>query len=140
MKLKLILTRQQVINKGQPVTRQQCIDTGMVMALIAIISGLYTQKYWFQFLTLVILVFNILVPKLFYPIAILWFGLSKLLGNITSKILLGIVFYLLVTPVGLIRGFYKKDPLRIREFKRNQLSVFIVRNHKYESADLRNSF
>ena len=121
-------------------SKEQCTETGMVMALIAIIAGLYTHKQVFQFLTIGILVLNILVPSFYYPFAVLWFGISKLLGSITSKFLLGIVFYLVVTPFGLIQRFYKRDRLRIREFKKNSLSVFIVRNHIYDSFDLKNMF
>jgi len=122
------------------ISKKQCLDTGMVMALIAVIVGLYTHKQVFQFLTIGILVINLLVPSFFYPLAVLWYGISKLLGSITSKFLLGIVFYLVVTPFGLIQRFFKRDRLQIREFKKNSLSVFIMRNHIYDSFDLKNMF
>jgi hypothetical protein len=122
------------------ISKKQCIDTGIVVALISVITGLYTHKLVFQLLTIGILVINILVPSFFYPFAVIWFGISKLLGNITSKLFLGIVFYLVVTPVGCIRKFYRRDRLRIQEFKKDTLSVFIVRNHIYDSCDLENIF
>jgi len=120
------------------ISKKQCTDTGMVMALIAVIVGLYTQKQVFQFLTIGILVISILVPSFFYSLALLWFGISKLLGSITSKLLLGIIFYLVVTPVGCVQKLFKRDRLRIREFKKDTLSVFIVRNYIYDSCDLEN--
>jgi polyferredoxin len=122
------------------ISKKQCSETGMVMALIAIIIGLYSQRQSFQFLTIGILVINILVPSFFYPLALLWFGISKLLGSIVSKFLLGIVFYLVVTPFGLIQRLFRRDRLHIREFKKNSLSGFIVRNHIYDSSDLKNMF
>jgi ABC-type nitrate/sulfonate/bicarbonate transport system permease component len=122
------------------ISKKQCIETGMVVALIVVCVGLYTQKQIFQFLTIVILVINILVPSFFYPLAVIWFGISKLLGSITLKFLLGIVFYLVVTPFGLVQRFFRRDRLHIREFKKNSLSVFIVRNHIYESIDLKDMF
>lgn len=123
-----------------PMSKKQCYDTGIVMAIIATIVGLYSQKQVFQFLTIGILVINLVVPSLFYPFALLWFGISKLLGSITSKFFLGVVFYLVVTPFGLIQRFFRRDRLHVREFKKNSLSVFIVRNHIYDSSDLKNMF
>ena len=121
-------------------SKEQCTETGMVMAMIAVIVGLYMHKQIFQFLAIGILVINILVPSFFCPLALLWIGISKLLGSIVSKFLLGVVFYLVVTPFGLVQRIFKRDRLNIREFKKNSLSAFIVRNHIYDSSDLRNMF
>ena len=121
-------------------SEKQCRDTGIAMAIISVLAGLFTHRQGFQFLTLGILMINVLVPKFFYPFAIFWFGLAELLGTITSKVILGLVFYFVVTPVGLIRKFYKTDRLKLTRFKKDKSSVFTVRNHKYISSDLKNMF
>jgi hypothetical protein len=122
------------------ISEKQCFDTGIAMALISIIAGLFSHRQGFQYLTLGILVINMFVSKFFYPFAIFWFGFSELLGSITSKIILGLAFYFVVTPVGMIRKFYRNDRLNLKRFKKDKLSVFIVRNHKYISSDLKNMF
>jgi hypothetical protein len=122
------------------ISEKQCFDTGIAMAIISIITGLFSHRQGFQFLTMGILVINLLVPKFYFPFAIFWFGLSKLLGIITSKVILGLVFYIVVTPVGLIRKICGNDRLDLKRFKKDKLSVFTVRNHKYISSDLKNMF
>ena len=126
--------------KIHAISEKQCYDTGIAMSIISILAGLFTHRPGFQLLTLGILVINMLFPKFYYPFAIVWFGLSELLGSITSKIFLGLIFYFVVTPVGLIRKFYRNDCLNLTRFKKDKLSVFTIRNHKYISSDLKNMF
>jgi hypothetical protein len=126
--------------KNYTISEKQCFDAGIAMAIVSILAGLFSHRPGFQFLTLGILVINMLAPKFYYPFAIVWFGLSGLLGSITSKIILGLVFYFVVTPVGLIRRFYRNDRLNLTRFKKDKLSVFKVRDHKYISSDLKNMF
>jgi ABC-type nitrate/sulfonate/bicarbonate transport system permease component len=125
---------------GKSITKKQCVDTGLAMTIIAIIVGLYTKDHIYQVISLFLVVVSMSVPKAFYPLAIIWFGMSELLGSITSKILLGLVFFLIVTPVGLFRRIKGKDRLNLRGFKRGILSGFKERNHTYTSSDLINTF
>jgi hypothetical protein len=122
------------------ITKKQCVDTGLAMSLIAILVGLYTKDHIYQVMTLFLITVNMLVPKAFYPLAIIWFGMSELFGSIISKILLVCVFFLIVTPVGLFRRIIGKDRLNLSGFKRDTTSVFKERNHTYTSSDLKNTF
>ena len=106
------------------------------MLLISISAGLILNQQVLQALSLCIVLVIMIFPILFYPLAILWFGLSKIMGMITSRILLGIIFYLVVTPVGLARRLYGKDRLNLVNFKKGENSVFINRDHKYDASDM----
>jgi hypothetical protein len=77
-----------------------------------------------------------IVPKLFTPFAILWFGISKILGNITSKIILTIIFYVIVFPIGMLRKTMGKDSLQLKKFKKSDGSVFKERAYTYKAEDL----
>ena len=70
------------------------------------------------------------------PVAVVWFGLAKKMGSITSWLLLGLIFYLIVKPVGVVRRLSGKDRLYLKKFKKNKESVFIERYHKYDSSDM----
>lgn len=54
------------------------------------------------------------VPKVLRPLNFLWFKLGELMGKIVSPIVLGIIFYLLITPVGLMGRLFGRDELKLR--------------------------
>ncbi len=112
----------------------------MVITLAAILAGLYTKNNIFHILSLVSIVVTIIMPVIFYPLAIVWFGLSKVMGEISSRLLLGLVFFLIVTPIGLLRRVMGKDRLNLHAFKRNNNSAFTERSHLYDASDLTNQF
>ena len=68
----------------------------------------------------------------------LWNRLSMLLSAVTNRILLGVVFFLVLTPMALVRRLGKKDGLR--RFDRNATSNFSRREHVFEKQDLENTW
>ena len=66
----------------------------------------------------------------------MWFGLSHVMGTVMSKVLLAAVFYLIVTPVGVVRRLLGHDSLRLRAFKRGDASVLHPRHHVFVAGDL----
>jgi len=65
----------------------------------------------------------ILFPKLLTPINILWFRLGHLLGQITSPIILGIIFFMLITPTSLLLRMLGRDELKIKKISLNSYWV-----------------
>lgn len=124
----------------QKITRKQCIDTAMLLALAAITLFLFDKGFYFIWSTIVILIMALIVPVIFYPFAWLWFGLSKVLGLVTSHVLLTLIYYVVVVPVGLLRRWMGKDNLHLKKFKQGGLSVWKTRNHLYIPEDLENTF
>ncbi len=55
-----------------------------------------------------------LSPKILTPIYRLWMGLAFVMGAIMSRVILTIVFFLLVTPIGLVMRLFRKDLLHLR--------------------------
>jgi hypothetical protein len=55
---------------------------------------------------------TIIWPRVLAPANQMWFGLSLALGRILTPFLLGLFFFLVVTPFGLIARFFKWDPMR----------------------------
>jgi hypothetical protein len=66
--------------------------------------------------------------------------LSKIMGKISTAILLGVVFIIIVIPVGLLRKIMKLDGLKIKQFKKGSDSVMTVREHSYTDSDLLHTF
>jgi hypothetical protein len=118
------------------ITKDQAKDTGMAMVLICLIAGFFSHNDFFFKLAIVLLVVDMIVPRIFAPVAVIWLGLSRLLGTVISKILLTIVFFVLVVPVGLFRRLIGKDALQLKKFGRGEGSVMTNRDHLYGPADV----
>jgi multisubunit Na+/H+ antiporter MnhG subunit len=71
---------------------------------------------------------------------VLWFGLSHLLGAVVSRIILTLLFFLLVTPVGLVRRWVGADSLQLKKWKKDRGSVFVVREGTILPKDLENPY
>ena len=118
------------------VSTEQCKDTGLAMVLIVLIVGLVTGSKYAMFAAVLITIADMVYPRVFYPVAIIWFGLSTLIGTVVSKVLLSILFFILVTPVGLIRKLLGSDPMKIGQWKMGNDSVFQERNFIYSADDI----
>ena len=122
------------------ITKAQSRDTGMAMVLLLLILFISRKREWFLYGAIGLQVTNMIVPQIFRPVAMVWLAFSELLGTVSSKILLSIVFFGVVTPVGILRRLFGKDSLKLQEFKASEESVLVVRNHKYSAADLERPF
>jgi len=110
------------------ISKEQCKDTGLAMVLILLLLGFFFDNTLYFKISIAVLIINMITPGFYKPIAILWFGLSHVLGVIMSKIVLTIIFFFLVTPVSAIRKMLGYDSLKLRQFKNSNESVFKVRN------------
>jgi hypothetical protein len=119
-----------------PTTRDRSRDTGLALVLLLLIAHLTTKRDGFTTAALVVLVTAMTVPLLFRPLSVVWFGFSHLLGSVMSKVLLAAVFFLVVTPVGIVRRLLGHDALQRRAFKRGDASVLRPRGHVYVAGDL----
>lgn len=132
------------IKKGQgrmaAMTPKHCNDAGLALVFILLLVALVGKQGWAlpaaAACTLLVMTF----PAAFRPFAVLWFGLSHAMGTVVSKLLLSLMFYGIVTPVGLLRRALGKDPMRLRLWKAGQDSVFTIRDVTVQAADLERPF
>jgi hypothetical protein len=118
------------------ITKDQSRDTGMAMVLVLLIVFAARKREGYLLGAILLQVLNMIVPQMYRPVAVLWLGLSNFLGSIASKVVLSIVFFTVVTPIGIARRFLGKDSLKLRAFKAGQDSVMLERNHEFISEDL----
>lgn len=64
-----------------------------------------------------------------------WYKLSEILGWLSSRIILSVVFYLFLFPIASLSKLFSRDPLNRRN---SESSLFSERNHKYQKEDLEN--
>jgi multisubunit Na+/H+ antiporter MnhG subunit len=120
----------------ESIDEEQCKDSGMALVLICLLIVFFGEKNIFVPLSIIFLIINMVVPTAFRRFAKIWLGISDLLGTIVSKIILTIIFYLLVTPVGVLRRLMGKDSLQIKEWKKDTSSAFAVREHLYNADEI----
>ncbi len=119
----------------QKMTTKQGCDTGMAFTLILLLVTYFSKNNAFALPAILLLVLTMTWPDIFKPLAVLWFGLSRLLGSVVSRVLLTLVFVVVAVPVGLVRKMAGADAMRLKEWKKEQ-TVFTERNHTYEAKDL----
>ena len=74
-------------------------------------------RLWAFILALIFFVLGILNSKFLTPLNKLWMKFGIFLGSIISPFVMGVVFFMVFTPVGLIMRFLGKDLLRIKKSK-----------------------
>ena len=89
-------------------------------------------RLWAFILSLVLLVLGVLNSKLLTPLNKLWFKFGILLGSIVSPIVMGAVFFIVVTPIGLIMRLLGKDLLRINKSK--PISTYWINRDKQKNT------
>jgi len=74
--------------------------------------------------------------KILTPLNIIWFKFGIFLGKIVSPVVMGLIFFLVVTPIGLIMKIFKKDLLNLNY--NNEKTYWIIKN-KVKSS-MKNQF
>ncbi len=129
-----------IISRLLSSTLEQAKDTGMAMVLICLLLGYFGKFPKFLGLSIVLLLITMTWPKAFKPLAVLWFGLSHVMGQVVSKIVLTLIFFVVVTPIGLIRRWTGADALQLKKWKQGSASVFVVRQGAIPDKDLLNPY
>jgi hypothetical protein len=119
-----------------PKTHSQARDTGLALLLILLLIIYFSENLALMVPGIGVLVLIIVWPTIFRPFVPLWFGLSNLLGALVSKIILTVIFFLIVTPVGLLMQVLGRDSMRLKDWKNGQDSVFLERNHICTKKDI----
>jgi hypothetical protein len=117
-------------------TREQAKDTGMALVLVFLLIWLFRRRDGYIGVALIFQLVTMTAPQVFRPIAVVWFGISHVMGAVASRVLLSLVFFVFVTPVGLWRRAMGADSLQLNSFGRGKESVMKVRNHTFVGQDL----
>lgn len=98
----------------------------LVIALIPLIHGEEIRN-WSMITSAVFLAITLIYPKMLHPLNKLWMKFGLLLHHIIQPIVLGILFYLVFTPMAILAKILKKDFLHLH-FDSKAKSYWIKRN------------
>ena len=90
----------------------------LIIAVYPLTTG-GNLKYWSIILSLAFLILGLLKSSILSPLNKLWFKFGLLLGSIISPIVMGIVFFIVITPISLIMKILGKDLLNLNKNKNN---------------------
>ena len=93
-------------------------------------------RYWSLFISFIFLILGLLNSKILTPLNKIWFKFGILLGNIISPIVMAIVFFVVVTPTGIIMKILRKDLIGLK--KNNKNTYWIEKKAKMTS--MKNQF
>ena len=118
------------------ISKKNNIFFGGLFFSFFLIIGLYplisngSIRIWSVFISLIFLIITIIKPNLFTFLNKLWIKFGILIGKIISPIIMALVFFLVVTPVGIFVKILKKD---VMSLKREKSSYWINRKDKFQS-------
>ena len=85
----------------------------LLIALYPVIKG-QEIRIWSLIISLIFLSLGLKNSRVLTPLNKLWFKFGIFLGKIVSPLVMGIIFFLVVTPIGLIMRILRKDLLNLK--------------------------
>ena len=105
---------------------------GIVFFLVFLFIAIYPLNYsgeiriWSIIVSLIFLILGLLNFKILTPLNKLWFKFGIFLGTIVSPLIMGIIFFFVVTPIGLFMRLLGKDLLNLKN--NNKKSYWIKKS------------
>ena len=115
---------------------------GIVFFIVFILIAFYPLinqgevRIWSIVISLFFFILGIANSKILTPLNRIWFKFGLFLGKIISPIIMGIIFFLVVTPIGLIMRIFGKDVINLK-FDSNK-SYWIEKNEP--KSNMKNQF
>ena len=115
---------------------------GLVFSVVFLIISLFPLfkdgniKIWAIVIAITFFILGLLNSKILSPLNKIWFKFGILLGNFVSPLIMGIVFFLVVTPTGIFMRLLGKDIIKLK--KNNKKSYWIEKSST--KSDMKNQF
>ena len=115
---------------------------GLVFFIVFFIVSLWPLlnsneiRIWALILSIIFLTLGLINSQILTPLNKLWFKFGILLGNIISPIVMGIIYFVVVTPIAFLLKVFQKDVLSLKKTK--QASYW--KNKEKYSSSMKNQF
>ena len=97
----------------------------LIVSFYPLVNGEDIRK-WSLVFSIIFLVLGLTNSKILNPLNKFWFKFGIFLGKLISPVIMGIIFFLVVTPIGIIMRFFGKDVLNLK-YNKNK-SYWIEKN------------
>ena len=115
---------------------------GIVFSIFFSLVGIYLLLnnspvyYWSFLISLIFLILGLLNSKILGPLNQIWFKFGILLGKVVSPIVMGIIFFLVITPIAILLKIFGKDVLKLK--LNNNETYWIEKNEP--KSDMKKQF
>ena len=105
---------------------------GIVFFIVFLIIAMYPLidngdlRIWSLTISLIFFILGVINSKLLTPLNKLWFKFGIFLGRFISPIIMGVIFFVVVTPIGFLLRIFGKDVLNLKYD--NSKSYWIKKN------------
>ena len=109
--------------KNIKASRKDLKSFGFTMAVVFMIFSaflFYYGNYFYQnllFVSVLFTIFGFIIPILLKPIYFVWMVFAVILGWIMTRVILSILFYVIITPIGLLSRLIGEDFLSLKSMK-----------------------
>ena len=107
----------------------------LLIALYPLINN-HELRLWSLVVSLIFLILGLLNSKILAPVNKLWFKFGIFIGKIIAPLIMGIIFFLVVTPIGFLMRLFGQDVLNLK-YNKNK-SYWIEKNGP--KSKMRNQF
>ena len=115
---------------------------GIVFFIVFLLIGTYPLlnddhvRIWSLIISIAFLILGLLNSKILFPLNKIWFKFGILLGKIISPLIMGLIFFVVVTPIGLLMRLFNKDLINLK-FNKSK-SYWIEKNEP--KSKMKNQF
>lgn len=103
----------------------------IILSLVLLINGEGIYSIALGCLALIFVILSISSPNTLMPLHFLWSYLGFLLGIFFRPIVLGIIFFIILSPLAIMLRLFGRDELKLKKI--NKASFWQVKeNHKYD--------
>ena len=105
---------------------------GIVFFIVFLLIGIWpmlndgSYRLWSLIIASIFLILGLINSKILTPFNIVWFKFGIFLGKIVSPLVMGVIFFFIVTPTAIIMRLFKKDLLNLKY--NNSKSYWIKRD------------
>lgn len=136
------MTKDQTTLADKPkYTPKELRDFGLIMAgMLILMFGIvlpwifsYSTPYWPFIAAVVFAVVALIRPVLLGPVNSIWLKISDVLGWVNTRLVMGIMFFLLIAPIGILMRLFGKDTLnnKLSEKESSYRIITKVRDKKH---------
>lgn len=129
------------IDSSKKALKKFGITIGLFIIILNLFLLLIKEKFplHFLFIGLAIIILGFLYPKLLKPINIAWMSIALMLGWISTRLILILLYYFLITPISFVTKLLRKDLLEMKVDK-SKASYWHKREPMQEKSYFENQF
>ena len=99
---------------------------GLVFFIVFLIISLWPLlsqneiRYWALISSIIFLILGLLNSNMLLPLNKIWMQFGIFLGKIISPIIMALIFFIIVTPIGLLMRLLRRDLLNLKYNKKSK--------------------